>query len=52
MRLQIKDFGKTKKNNEDFGFAEELIATALHPKHFARNLIQYGYDICLNEYVD
>jgi hypothetical protein len=36
----------------DNGFAEEMIATALHPMHFARNLIQYGYDICLNEYVE
>ena len=34
----------------DNGFAEELIATALHPRHFTRNLIQYGYDIGLNEY--
>jgi hypothetical protein len=39
MRLQI-----------DNGFAEEMIAAALHPRHFSRNLIQYGYDICLNEY--
>jgi hypothetical protein len=36
----------------DNGFAEEMIAAALHPRHFARNLLQYGYDICLNEYVD
>ena len=34
----------------DNGFAEELISTALHPRHFERNLIQYGYDIGLNEY--
>jgi hypothetical protein len=34
----------------DNGFAEEMIATALHPRHFARNLLQYGYDISLNEY--
>jgi len=40
MRLQI-----------DNGFAEEMIATALHPRHFKRNLKKYGYDICLNEYV-
>jgi hypothetical protein len=52
MRQQIKDFGKIKKNNEDFGFAEEIIATVLHPRHFARNLLKYGYDICLNEYVE
>jgi hypothetical protein len=36
----------------DNGFAEEMIATALHPRHFERNLLQYNYDICLNEYVD
>ena len=36
----------------DNGFAEELIATALHPKHFERNLMKYGYDIGLNEYQD
>jgi hypothetical protein len=36
----------------DNGFAEEMIATALHPRHFERNLLQYGYDICLNEYVE
>jgi hypothetical protein len=33
------------------GFAEELIATALHPRHFARNLLEHGYDISLNEYI-
>jgi hypothetical protein len=52
MRQQIMHFGKRKKNNEDFGFAEELIATVLHPRHFERYLIQYGYDIGLNEYQD
>ena len=36
----------------DNGFAEELISTVLHPRHFARNLLKYGYDIGLNEYVD
>jgi hypothetical protein len=36
----------------DNGFAEEMIAAALHPRHFARNLEVYGYDICLNEYVE
>lgn len=51
MRQQIKDFGKRKKNNEDFGFAEELIASALHPRRFERNLIKYNYDICINEYL-
>jgi hypothetical protein len=35
----------------DNGFAEEIIATVLHPRHFARNLELYGYDIGLNEYV-
>ena len=49
MRQQIMNFGK--KNVHDFGFAEEMIATALHPMHFARNLLQYDYDICLNEYI-
>jgi hypothetical protein len=48
---KLKILVKKKKNNEDFGFAEELIAKALHPRHFKRNLLQYGYDICLNEYV-
>jgi len=52
MREQIKNFGKRKNNNADFGFAEELIATTLHPRHFTRNLLQYGYDIVLNEYVE
>jgi hypothetical protein len=51
MRQQIMHFGKTKKNNEDFGFAEEMIAAALHPRHFARNIELYNYDICLNEYI-
>jgi len=40
MRKQIEDFAK------------ELLEKALHPKHFERNLLQYGYDICLNEYVE
>jgi hypothetical protein len=35
----------------DNGFAEEMIATALHPKHFSRNVELYNYDICLNEYI-
>jgi hypothetical protein len=48
MRQQIMHFGK--KNVHDFGFAQELFATVLHPRHFERNLIQYDYDICLNEY--
>jgi hypothetical protein len=34
----------------DNGFAEELISNVLHPKHFERNLIQYGYDIGIDEY--
>jgi hypothetical protein len=50
MLEQIRDFGK--KNKDDFGFAEELIATVLHPRHFTRNLELYGYDIGLNEYAD
>jgi len=36
----------------DNGFAEEMIAAALHPRHFARNVESYNYDICLNEYMD
>jgi hypothetical protein len=36
----------------DNGFAEEMIAAALHPRHFTRNLLQYDYDISLNEYVE
>ena len=36
----------------DNGFAEEMIATALHPIHFTRNVELYNYDICLNEYID
>jgi hypothetical protein len=52
MRKQINDFGKTKKNNEDFGFAEELIATALHPKRMARELELYNYNIATDEYDD
>jgi hypothetical protein len=36
----------------DNGFAEELIATALHPRHFTRNLIQYNYNIATDEYED
>jgi hypothetical protein len=36
----------------DNGFAEELIAKALHPRHFARNLELYDYDIVLNVYMD
>ena len=41
MRLQI-----------DNGFAEELIATALHPKRFARELELYNYNIATEEYED
>ena len=34
------------------GFVEELIASALHPRHFERNVKLYNYDICLNEYIE
>ena len=34
------------------GFAEELIASALHPRHFTRNLIQYNYHIGIDEYME
>jgi hypothetical protein len=50
MKQQIMNFGK--KSNNDFGFAEELIATALHPKHLKRNLELYNYDILIEEYID
>jgi len=36
----------------DNGFAEEMIAAALHPRHFTRNLELYNYDIVLNEYLE
>jgi len=36
----------------DNGFAEEMIAAALHPRHFSRNVELYNYDICLNEYME
>jgi len=36
----------------DNGFAEELIATVLHPRHFARNLKLYNYNIGTDEYED
>jgi hypothetical protein len=44
--------GDAMRNQIDNGFAEEMIATALHPRHFARNVELYNYDICLNEYLD
>jgi hypothetical protein len=34
------------------GFAEELIASALHPRHFTRNLIKYNYHIGIDEYMN
>jgi len=34
------------------GFAEELIAAALHPRHFERNVKLYNYDISIDEYMD
>jgi hypothetical protein len=51
MRQQIRDFGKN-GNDFEFGFAEELLSKALHPRHFERNLIQYGYNIATDEYMD
>jgi hypothetical protein len=33
------------------GFAEELIATVLHPKRLEKNLELYGYDIAIEEYI-
>jgi hypothetical protein len=52
MRKQIRDFGKTKKNNEDFGFAEEMIALALNPCRLERELELYNYNISDEEYMD
>jgi hypothetical protein len=42
---------KAMRQQIDNGFAEELIASALHPRHFARNLELYGYDIAIEEYI-
>ena len=36
----------------DNGFAEELIASAMHPRHFKRNVELYNYDISINEYIN
>ena len=36
----------------DNGFAEELIASALHPRHFKRNIELYNYDISIDEYIN
>jgi hypothetical protein len=51
MRQQIRNFGKN-ENDFGFGFAEELLSKALHPRNFERNLIQYGYNIVTDEYMD
>jgi hypothetical protein len=40
------------KKQIDNGFAEELIATALHPKRLARELELYNYNIATEEYED
>jgi hypothetical protein len=50
MRQKIRDFGKT--NVQDFGFAEELIATALNPCRLKRELYKYNYNISDDEYMD
>jgi hypothetical protein len=50
MRLQIKEFSKT--NVQDFGFAEEMIATALNPCRLKRELYLYNYNISDDEYMD
>jgi hypothetical protein len=34
------------------GFAEELIASAMHPRHFKRNVELYNYDISIDEYIN
>jgi len=48
MRQQIMYFGKS----NHFGFAEELIATVLHPSKLKRNLELYNYDISIDEYLN
>jgi hypothetical protein len=50
MRVNIRDFGKI--NNYDFGFAEELVSKALHPRHLERNLMQFNYNIATDEYME
>jgi hypothetical protein len=50
MRQQINNAGKKSKN--DFGFAEELIATVLHPSKFKNQINKYNYDISIEEYLD
>jgi hypothetical protein len=40
------------KKQIDNGFAEELIASALHPRHFKRNVELYNYDISIDEYIN
>jgi hypothetical protein len=52
MRQQINNFGKKNGNDFEFGFAEELIATVLHPKRLEKQLKQYGYNIATEEYTD
>jgi len=44
-----KDAMRKQINN---GFAEELIASAMHPRHFKRNVELYNYDISINEYIN
>jgi hypothetical protein len=36
----------------DNGFAEGLIASVLHPRHFKRNVELYNYDISIDEYIN
>jgi len=43
-------FGKS--SYHDFGFAEELIATVLHPINLKRNVELYNYDISIDEYLN
>ncbi len=42
---------KAMRQQIDNGFAEELIASALHPKRLEKNLELYGYDIAIEEYI-
>jgi hypothetical protein len=50
MQVNIRTFGK--KNIYAFGFAEELVAKALHPNQLDRNLELYNYNIATDEYMD
>jgi hypothetical protein len=48
----VLDKNAMKQQIMQYGFAEELIATVLHPSHFERNLELYNYDISIDEYLN